>query len=148
LREPIERFRLLEQALLERLADPPGRHRAVRAGLDVLRCTRGRARIRDIAGALDLSHRRFSEVFAAEVGLTPKLFGRVLRFQHVIASSQNTAVVDWAQLAVECGYFDQAHLIHEFVEFSGMTPADYWGRQNDLALAGVHVKRNHLPLVV
>jgi AraC-like DNA-binding protein len=146
-REPIERFRLLEQALLERLADPPGGHRAVRVGLDLLRRTHGRARIRDIARALDLSQRRFSQVFAAEVGLTPKLFGRVQRFQQAVASSQNATEVDWAQLAVDCGYFDQAHLIHEFVEFSGVSPADFWRRRNRLKLAGVHVKRHHLPLV-
>jgi AraC-like DNA-binding protein len=146
-REPVGRFRLLERALLERLADPAGHHRAVRAGLDVLRRTRGRARIRDIARTLDLSQRRFSQVFAAEVGLTPKLFGRVQRFQHAIAASRDATEVDWARLAVECGYFDQAHLVHEFVEFAGVSPADYRRRQNRLKLAGMHVKRHHLPLV-
>jgi AraC-like DNA-binding protein len=146
-RRPAERFRLLEAALLGRLCDPSRHHRAVRVGLDALRRTHGRARIRDIAAALDLSQRRFSEVFAAEVGLTPKLFGRVQRFQHAIALSGNATEVDWAQLAVECGYFDQAHLIHEFVELSDVTPADYRQRQHRLELAGVHVKRHHLPLL-
>jgi AraC-like DNA-binding protein len=145
-REPTERFRRLQEALLERLTDPPRHHRAVRAGLDVLRRTCGRAKIRDIARALDLSQRRFSEVFAAEVGLTPKLFGRVQRFQHAIASSRHAPEVDWAQLAVECGYFDQAHLSHEFVEFSGVSPTAYRQRQCQLDLAGAHVKRHHLPL--
>lgn len=145
--EPIERFRLLERALLKRLANHPGHHRAVRVGLSVLKRTHGRAKIGNIARALDLSQRRFSEVFAVEVGLTPKLFGRLQRFQHAIASSRNATKVDWGQLAVECGYFDQAHLIHEFVEFSGVSPGDYWQRQNRLELAGVHVKRHHLPLV-
>ena len=70
LKEPSERFRLLEQALLKRFANHLGHHRATRAGLDVLRHTHGRARIRDIARALGLSQRRFSDVFAAEVGLT------------------------------------------------------------------------------
>jgi transcriptional regulator GlxA family with amidase domain len=147
LREPIERFRVLERALFARLADPPRHHRAVRAGLNVLRRTRGRARIRDLAAMLDLSQRRFSEVFAAEVGLTPKLFGRVQRFQHAVALARNATEVDWAQLAVYCGYFDQAHLIHEFIEFCGLTPADYRLNQNRLELAGVHMKRHHLPLL-
>ena len=81
LSEPIELFRLVEEALLERIADPSGRHGAVRAGLELLMRTRGQARIRDIARAVDLSPRRFGDVFTAEVGLTPKLFGRVQRFQ-------------------------------------------------------------------
>jgi AraC-like DNA-binding protein len=146
LTKPVERFRLVEQALLERLAGSPARHGAVRVGLDVLTLTHGRARVRDIARTVDLSQRRFIEVFAAEVGLTPKLFGRVQRFQHAVASSRNATKVDWAQLAVECGYFDQSHLVHEFVEFSGVGPADFRQRQDRLDHAGVHVKRHHLPL--
>src|SRR5262249_29212518 len=73
LRDPRDRFRLVEQALLERLTDPPGRHGAVRIGLDLLTQTRGRAKVRDVARSVDLSQRRFIEVFTAEVGLTPKL---------------------------------------------------------------------------
>jgi AraC-like DNA-binding protein len=146
LSEPIERFLLLEQALLERLASPVGHHGAVRVGVDMLMRTQGRTMVRDVARVVDLSQRRFIEVFTAEVGLTPKLFGRVQRFQHAVASSRNPTRVDWARLAIECGYFDQSHLIHEFVEFSGATPTGYWSRQNQLDHAGVHVKRHHLPL--
>jgi AraC-like DNA-binding protein len=146
LSQPIHRFRLLEQTLLKRLFDRPDRHGAVRVGLDVLMRTHGQAKVRDIARAVDLSQRRFVEVFTAEVGLTPKLFGRVQRFQNAVATSRSATKVDWAQIAVECGYFDQSHLIHEFVEFTSLSPADYWGRQNQLYRAGVHVKRHHLPL--
>ena len=146
LSEPIERFRLLEQALLERLPESSGHHGAVRVGLDLLMRTHGRAKIRDVARAVELSPRRFIEVFTAEVGLTPKLFGRVQRFQQAVVSSRGATKVDWAELAVECGYFDQSHLIHEFAEFSDVTPADYWQRQNQLDRASVHVKRHHLPL--
>jgi len=146
LSRPNDRFRLLEQALLERLFDGPHRHVAVRVGLDVLMRTQGRTKVRDIARAVDLSQRRFIEVFAAEVGLPPKLFGRVQRFQHAVAMSQSAAKVDWAQFAVECGYFDQSHLIREFVEFTGLSAADFWRRQDQLSRAGVHLKRHHLPL--
>lgn len=147
IREPIERFRLLERALVERIADPPERHHAAHMALDVLTRTHGQARVRDVARAVDLSQRRFIEVFTAEVGLTPKLFGRVQRFQYAVASSRNATKVDWAELAVECGYFDQSHLIHEFVEFSGVSPADYRRRRDLFDSAGFHVKRHHLPLM-
>jgi AraC-like DNA-binding protein len=146
LSQPIQRFRLLEQALLKKLFDGPDRHGAVRRGLDVLMRTHGRAKVRDIAKAVDLSQRRFIEVFAAEVGLTPKLFGRVRRFQNAVATSGGTTKVDWAQLAAECGYFDQSHLIHEFIEFASLSPTDYCRRHDRLRHAGAHVKRHHLPL--
>jgi transcriptional regulator GlxA family with amidase domain len=147
LSRPNDRFRLLEEGLLQRLFDRPDRHGAVRMGLDVLIRTHGRAKVGDIAKAVDLSQRRFIDVFAAEVGLTPKLFARVQRFQHAVASSRSATKVDWAQFAVKCGYFDQSHLIHEFVEFTGLSAADYWRRQDQLDRSGVHVKRHHLPLI-
>lgn len=147
LSEPTDRFRLLERVLLERLAEPAACHGAVRVGLDVLTRTHGQARVREIARAVDLSQRRLSEIFAAEVGLTPKLFGRVQRFQHAVALTRRSMPFDWAQLAVQCGYYDQSHLVHEFIEFSSVSPADFWRRQDRLHRTGVHLKRHHLPLV-
>lgn len=146
LREPAERFRLLERALVARLVDPPARHGAVRPGLDAIVRSCGQAKVRDVARDVDLSERRFISVFAAEVGLTPKLFARVQRFQHALASSRNAPEPDWAQLAIACGYFDQSHLIRECVEFSGVTPGDYRRRRDLLDRAGFHVKRHHLPV--
>lgn len=144
LNAPRDKFHLLEQTLMQRLAANPAGHGAVRIALDVLMRTHGQAKTRDIARAVDLSQRRFIELFAGEVGLTPKLFGRIQRFQHAVDESKNAS--DWAQLAIECGYFDQSHLIRDFIAFSGMGPAAYGRRQKQLASAGVHTKRHHLPL--
>jgi transcriptional regulator GlxA family with amidase domain len=107
--------------------------------------THGQAKTRDIAKAVDLSQARLIKVFTGEVGLRPKLFGRVQRFQHAIVLARNATIIDWAQIAADCGYFDQSHLIRDFVEFSGVSPADYRQRQTRLDRAAVHVKRNHLP---
>jgi AraC-like DNA-binding protein len=146
LSRPKEQILLLERALLTRLVDLPRRHGAVRHALDLLARTGGQAMVRDVARAVDLSQRRLIVVFVNEVGLRPKQFGRVQRFQRALALTRNIAKADWAELATACGYFDQAHLIHEFVEFSGVAPADYWRRQRQLDDAAVHVKRHHLPL--
>jgi AraC-like DNA-binding protein len=64
-------------------------------------------------------------MFTDEVGLTPKRFLRVLRFQGVIASVASQSSVDWSDLALGSGYYDQAHFTHDFRAFSGMTPATY-----------------------
>lgn len=147
LNEPVSKFRLLEQALLRRLATYAGGHEAVRIVLDVIRRSQGGARTRDLARAVELSQRRLIALFAAEVGLTPKVFGRITRFQHAIARSRSTMETDWAQLAVECGYYDQSHLIHDFAAFAGVGPGEYRRRHERLELAGVHTKRHHLPMV-
>lgn len=146
LQEPREKFRLLEHVLLQRLAAYAGGHPAVRAALDVVSRTNGRVRTRDIARAVGLSQRRVITVFSAEVGQTPKMFARITRFQHAVARSRRTAEIDWAQLAAECGYFDQSHLIRDFVEFASVSPDDYRRRHDRLDDAGVHTKRHHLPI--
>jgi AraC-like DNA-binding protein len=84
------------------------------------------------------SQRRFIEVFRDEVGLTPKLFCRVVRFQQVVQKIHRRRQVDWARVAVDCGYYDQAHLIHDFQAFSGFSPTTY------LRVHGGHL--NHVPL--
>ena len=57
------------------------------------------------------------------------------------------AVVDWGELALEQGYFDQSHLIRDFVAFSGLSPADYLRRLHDFRNDGTNpIKFNHLPL--
>jgi AraC-like DNA-binding protein len=143
---PDERFHLLEETLIARLLDGPIGHGAVPRALGLLTRSHGCVRVRDVAKAVDLSQRRLIEVFTTEVGLTPKLFGRVQRFQRALALSPTATGLEWAEVAADCGYFDQSHLIRDFVEMSGVSPADYGQRQCRLDDAGVHRKRNHLPL--
>ena len=122
---PAERFSLLEQTLAARLDRTTDRHGAVPVALDAFERTGTGVRVRDVARRVGLSQRRFIQVFAAEVGLTPKLYGRVRRFQRALALVRAVPAPDWAQLAVECGYFDQSHLIRDFRAFAGLTPEEY-----------------------
>ena len=94
--------------------------------------------IADVTDAVGMSQRRFLERFRSEVGMAPKLFARVQRFQAVIETVHTLSEVSWAEVAADCGYFDQAHFIHDFRAFSGFTPSAY------LAAKGEH--RNHVPL--
>jgi AraC-like DNA-binding protein len=143
---PAERFRLLEEALLAHLFRPLEHHYAVPTALDAFGQMDTCATVRDVARHIGLSQRRFIQVFTEEVGLTPKLFSRVRRFQRTIATARQTTALDWARQAADCGYFDQSHLIRDFLMFSGLSPADYLRRQNHLHQRGVHIKRNHFPL--
>jgi AraC-like DNA-binding protein len=81
--------------------------------------------IRKIQLDTGLSHTRFIQLFREHVGLTPKLFGRVRRFRTVLDRIEKGLRVNWAELAADCGYFDQAHLIHDFRAFAGVTPLEY-----------------------
>lgn len=72
-----------------------------------------------------LSERQFARVFSSVTGATPKQFARIVRFQKALSLLQYDPGTGFAQLAADSGFYDQAHLIHEFREFSGYTPAEY-----------------------
>jgi AraC-like DNA-binding protein len=66
------------------------------------------------------------------VGMTPKLFSRIQRFQQTRTFIQQNRSPNWADVALDLGYFDQSHLIREFLEFSGLSPTDYLNRHKTL----------------
>lgn len=122
---PAERFALLEEALLARLRETRERHGATTVALETFDQAHGAVKVRDVAQQVGLSHRRFIQVFAEDVGLTPKMYGRVCRFQRARELVRNISAPDWAEVAAACGYFDQSHLIRDFGQFAGLSPAAY-----------------------
>ena len=140
-RTSAERFQLLQEALLSRLCHGVEHHYAVPAALDMFGKNRARPRVREAAKHLGLSQRRFIQVFKAEVGLTPKLFSRIQRFQQSRTFIQHNPSINWADLAVDLGYFDQSHFIREFLEFSGLSPTDYMNLQKRFIESNIPVKR-------
>jgi hypothetical protein len=81
--------------------------------------------IEPLQRASGLGPARFIARFDRQVGLTPKRFARVLRFQALLSRVATAPPDDWALAAVEAGYADQSHLIHEFKRLGGMTPTAY-----------------------
>jgi len=82
----------------------------------------GQLTVEEFAAAAGVSNRQLARRFLSDVGLTPKLLCRILRFQQVFrALDRNDA--GWAAVATDCGYYDQAHLIRDFQEFAGQAPA-------------------------
>ena len=75
--------------------------------------------------ATGYSHRRFIALFVGEMGLTPKRFCRVLRFQRVLDRLAADPSVPWIDLALDSGYSDQSHFNRDFREFAGITPGEY-----------------------
>jgi AraC-like DNA-binding protein len=120
-----ERFQLLQEALLSRLCHDVGQHYAVSSALEMFGENHAGPTVREIAKTVGLSQRRFIQVFKAEVGMTPKLFSRIQRFQQTRTFIQQNPLPDWTALALDLGYFDQSHFIREFLEFSGLSPTDY-----------------------
>jgi AraC-like DNA-binding protein len=116
-----QRLDTFEAMLTARVQRARGLHPAVAQALEEFMNVTS---IRDLAHRSGYSHRTFIALFRRSVGLTPKLYGRVQRFQRVLrALSQRSA--SWADVAATAGYSDQSHFNREFREFVGATPTEY-----------------------
>lgn len=114
---------LFEAALLARLAKPgPVLPAAVAFALAAF--ARGQ-RVDAVVQASGFSHRHFNALFGAAVGLTPKAFCRVQRFQTLLTALAADPARPLAQLALDAGYSDQAHMSREFSGIAGLTPGAY-----------------------
>jgi AraC-like DNA-binding protein len=122
---PVERCQILEAVLLAQLARPLDHHPAVTLALRAFAAAPRRPVIAQVADQLALSHARFIAVFRDEVGLSPKQYCRVRRFYRVLKRVCGEERPNWAQLALEYGYYDQAHLCHDFQQFAGVSPSVY-----------------------
>jgi AraC-like DNA-binding protein len=122
---PEARFDILERFLLERLHEARDRHPAVQYAIQTIGESHGAASVASIVEHTGLSARRFIAAFRSEVGLVPKVFCRLARFRRVIGELRDAEAVDWADLALDCGYFDQSHFIHDFRAFAGVSPSAY-----------------------
>lgn len=118
------KFQIIEEWLLRLAGNRLQKHPAVVFALrEFLSGPFGSAA--ELADKTGYSHRYFIELFKNEVGLTPKRAHRLCRFRKVLENIQSCGSPDWTATALSAGYFDQAHLIHEFREFSGVTPEQY-----------------------
>jgi AraC-like DNA-binding protein len=103
----------------------------VRAAVAALVRSQGRDGIAALVAGSGWSHRHFSARFRAEIGVGPKTFARIARFEAAFARIAGITgpFRGWADFALEAGYSDQAHLIRDFRELAGATPAEVLRRR-------------------
>ena len=92
---------------------------------------RGLVSVDQLASDAGVSSRQLERRFQREVGIGPKLLARIVRFQHVFRAVEGGNAA-WADVAVACGYYDQAHLIRDFNQFAQQTPAVLFATQSSL----------------
>jgi len=123
------RLALIERHLLSRLQvmTLPAGPSLVGTALAMLDGSGGTVRIESLADQLGVSRQHLAAQFRTHVGLSPKLYARIERFRRAAGALRvpDPAMVDWALLALDCGYFDQSHLIRDFREFADSTPEGF-----------------------
>jgi AraC-like DNA-binding protein len=126
-RSPSKKVEILAQAATRKLDS----HHAISSGLAFAfqRLYRADIRIADVAREIGMSRERFSKTFRSEFGLSPKSFARIRRFARALEVGRQEPSLRGAALAAQCGYVDQAHMVHDFKEFSGSAPSALWRRR-------------------
>lgn len=119
---PERQLAVFEALLAARLPQVRGLHPAVAQAIEQMATTNN---IHEVVKRSNYSHRHFIALFGQAVGLTPKVYCRLLRFQQALARMAAAGNVCWADLAMICGYSDQAHFNREFREFTGVAPETY-----------------------
>ncbi len=71
------------------------------------------------------SQKHFTEMFRKNIGVTPKSYLKIMRFQKAVRTIDEADSIEWDMIAQECGFYDQAHFINDFKHFSGFTPEQY-----------------------
>ena len=133
---PAAKFQVFEEVLLEHFS--PNFDPAIQYAINALHVG---VPVAQVASRLGLLPRTLARRFSKQVGITPKRFARVHRLQRVLRAVRRSSKPDWCSLAVEQGYTDQAHLIHDFRDLADITPSGYKPhspqRSNHVSIAAI-----------
>lgn len=110
---------------------------AFRSGKNDLRLTQwatqtilahnGVVHLKSFQQTLGVSERQLERLFKNQVGLSPKMFARIIRFQSIFRALESESA-DWLPLVYECGYYDQSHFLKDFKSFAGELPSSYFAK--------------------
>jgi AraC-like DNA-binding protein len=111
---------IIEHAIADRIASSQSRSHSHLAFHAAERLTS--ANVTQVAGDLGMSQRHLRRIFRDAIGISPKAFSKLARFHRAVRAARRERPSSWASIAVESGYYDQAHLIAEFRAITGVTP--------------------------
>lgn len=120
---PVEKLRTLEVLLTGLLQQSTRRSELVEQAIHLF--SKKGLRVAECAKSVGVSERRLSQVFREYVGIAPKMWCRIRRFQAAVETLHQGVDVPWAELALACGYYDQSHFANDFRAFSGIDPTTY-----------------------
>jgi AraC-like DNA-binding protein len=100
--------------------------RRLRYVIETLIRRRGEVSVEDMASVACLSRRQFERIFAERIGSTPKQYLKTIRFQRALYEKQLNSALTMTELAIDCGYYDQAHFIADFKSICGQTPLKFF----------------------
>jgi AraC-like DNA-binding protein len=128
-----DRVACFEEFFYREIAVPNDRDYIAVHAAELIVAGKGLESISSIAVQVGASNRRLERRFKHVVGISPKTFSRIVRFQAVVNSIQSSDAAGLLDTALTFGYYDQSHLIRDFNEFSGATPVSYFERTHQIS---------------
>ncbi|PTT74854.1 MULTISPECIES: DUF6597 domain-containing transcriptional factor [unclassified Chryseobacterium] len=122
-----ERIKFIEKFLLDRLTDTETIDRLVRSTVETIITANGQFSVDELSKLTQVDRRQLLRKFSSAIGLSPKQLSRTIRLQSALKMLLNDQFSNLAELAYENEYYDQAHFIKEFKEFTGSTPKEFYG---------------------
>jgi AraC-like DNA-binding protein len=127
------RFEIVEDFLIGKFRSRFIANECVAFAVDEMTARPGALSIAAMNRKIGYSQKHFTSMFASHVGVTPKAYLKIMRFQKAVNEIEAQTDIDWSSIALECGFYDQSHFINDFKLFSGFTPEAYASRKsNDL----------------
>jgi AraC-like DNA-binding protein len=129
-----ERIRLSEDFLLNRLTDVDTIDSIVRSTVDIILTCNGHLSVDQLSKQTNINRRQLVRKFSSAIGLSPKQLSKTIRLQGALKVLLNTEINNLVDLAYEGEYYDQAHFIKDFKEFTGLTPKEFYGDHLKMSL--------------
>jgi AraC-like DNA-binding protein len=123
-----QRIALSEKFLMEsfKKTEKKYQYENIRHAINIINQHQGMIEVDELASHSCLSRKQFERVFSSIIGTTPKQFLKIVRFQHAIYQKSKHLEFSLTQIALNCGYYDQAHMINDFKSLSGFTPKQFF----------------------
>ena len=120
-----QRLSAMEFVVRERLTAESQEDIFVRQACQYITKSEGEYSVQELVKLIGFSERQLERKFKKQVGITPKLLSRIMRFQKFLALSKQSEEMTLSAAALACGYYDQSHFIRDFTLFSGVSPVNY-----------------------
>lgn len=124
----IFRIKIMEEYLEGKLKNAQYRSHVDRIGYisHLIKKKKALVEIEELASSACFSRKQFERVFAEQIGTSPKKYLKTVRFQYAVYEKARFKDLSLTDLSYRCGYFDQSHMIHDFLKLTGMTPKEYF----------------------
>jgi AraC-like DNA-binding protein len=133
----LERIKFVETFLTSRLADSKNVDRIVKSTVETILTANGQLSVDQLSKQTNINRRKLERKFSSAIGLSPKQLSKTIRLQATLKMLLNKRFTSLTALAYEGEYYDQAHFIKDFKEFTGLTPKEFYG--NSLKMTSLFI---------